>query len=270
MATSPGIETPSSYARTMAPAAMTSVPNSNASWLAQRLEARGIRVVLVAAVPDELDRIVGFVRREAPLVDHLIVTGGLGGTPDDLTREAIAAVCGEFPAVDDRLEAWLRELWFRRGMPFPEINLKQAWLIPSAKAIPNRNGTAPGWWVERPGGRVIVALPGPPREMRPMWRDAVLPRLHKRGLGVERVTRTLRLWGVGESQAADLIGEAVLRRANPAVATYARSDSVDVRISAVGETNACRIHRIPPGASSSSTPTPITCNPPSFLRRSMS
>src|SRR5206468_2797535 len=117
----------------------------------------------------------------------------------------------------------------------PEINLKQAWLIPSATAIPNRNGTAPGWLVERPGGRLIVALPGPPREMRPMWRDSVLPRLLDRGLGVERVTKTLRLWGIGESQAADLIGEDVLRARNPAVATYARSDSVDVRISAVAE-----------------------------------
>ena len=63
-------------------------------------------------------------------------------------------------------------------MPFPELNLKQAWLIPSAVALPNPNGTAPGWFVERPDGRVVVALPGPPREMRPMWSDHVVPRLH--------------------------------------------------------------------------------------------
>src|SRR5207247_10884755 len=71
----------------------------------------------------------------------------------------------------DALPIWLREMWFRRGMPFPEINLKQAWLIPSASAIPNVNGTAPGWWLERSDGGLIVALPGPPREMRPMWAD---------------------------------------------------------------------------------------------------
>jgi nicotinamide-nucleotide amidase len=209
--------------------------DTNAGELARELSDAGVAVVRLTGLPDNLDVVADAFRQATTRADLTVSTGGLGPTPDDLTREAIAAVCDETPAVDDRLEAWLRELWFRRGMPFPEINLKQAWLIPSAAAIPNRNGTAPGWWVERPHGRVIVALPGPPREMRPMWRDAVLPRLLERGLGVERVTRTLRLWGIGESQVADLIGEAVLRAANPAVATYARSDSVDVRISAVGE-----------------------------------
>ena len=78
-------------------------------------------------------------------------------------------------AVDAAVERWLRDLWSRRGMPFPELNLKQAWLIPSATAIPNPNGTAPGWWVDVKGGRVIVALPGPPREMRPMLAEPSSP-----------------------------------------------------------------------------------------------
>jgi nicotinamide-nucleotide amidase len=120
-------------------------------------------------------------------------------------------------------------------MTFPEMNLKQAWTIPSARPIPNRNGTAPGWWVERPDGRIVVALPGPPREMRAMWADWVLPRLRTRGLGRAQVTRTYRLAGVGESQVADLLGEGLLRAANPIVATYARADAVDVRISAIAE-----------------------------------
>jgi nicotinamide-nucleotide amidase len=209
--------------------------DTNAGELARELSDEGVSVLRLTAVPDHLDVVTDAYRRAIGRADMAVSTGGLGPTPDDLTREAIAALCEESPAVDDRLESWLRELWFRRGMPFPEINLKQAWLIPSATAIPNRNGTAPGWWVERPGGRVIVALPGPPREMRPMWRDWVLPRLRERGLGMERVTTTLRLWGIGESQVADLLGEALLRAPNPVVATYARSDSVDVRISAVSE-----------------------------------
>ena len=70
-------------------------------------------------------------------------------------------------------------------MPFPELNLKQAWRIPSAEALPNPNGTAPGWFVRRPDGRIVVALPGPPREMRPMWTDDVLPRLETSGLGTD-------------------------------------------------------------------------------------
>jgi nicotinamide-nucleotide amidase len=164
--------------------------------------------------------------------DIVVSTGGLGPTPDDLTREALAAVTGETTAVDPGLEAWLRSLWDRRGMPFAEINLKQAWLIPSATAIPNPNGTAPGWWIDRPDGRIVVALPGPPREMRPMWVDWVLPRLDARGPGRDQEVRTLRLTGIGESQVADRLGESMLRAANPVIATYARSDAVDVRIAA--------------------------------------
>ncbi|MGZ8438677.1 MAG: CinA family nicotinamide mononucleotide deamidase-related protein, partial [Candidatus Limnocylindrales bacterium] len=124
-------------------------------------------------------------------------------------------------------------LWRRRGLPCPELNLKQAWRIPSATVLENPNGTAPGWFVTRADGRVIVALPGPPREMRPMWADRALPLLRSIGLGTEVAARTFRLTGIGESQVADLLGEPLLRAANPVVATYARTEAVDVRISAV-------------------------------------
>ena len=120
-------------------------------------------------------------------------------------------------------------------MVMPDMNLKQAWLVPSGTAIPNANGTAPGWWIDAPDGRVIVALPGPPREMRPMWRDWVLPRLADRGLGGDFAARTFRLTGIGESAVADVLGEELLRRENPVVATYARVEAVDVRVSAHGD-----------------------------------
>ena len=168
-------------------------------------------------------------------VDLVVSTGGLGPTPDDLTREAVAAAIGETPDIDPALEAWLRDLFARRGTRLPEVNLKQAWLIPSATAIPNANGTAPGWWVDRPDGRVIVLLPGPPREMRPMWLDWALPRLRKRGLGDGRIAKTLRTYGIGESSVVDRLGEPLFRTANPVVATYARAEWLDIRISAVDE-----------------------------------
>jgi nicotinamide-nucleotide amidase len=120
-------------------------------------------------------------------------------------------------------------------MPFPELNLKQAWRIPSARTLANPNGTAPGWFVARPDGRVIVALPGPPREMRPMWSNEVVPLLRSLGLGEAVATRTYRLTGIGESQVAHLLGEDLLRAPNPVVATYARAEALDVRISAVAE-----------------------------------
>ena len=207
--------------------------DTNAGELARSLTASGVRVTRLTALPDDLEAVTKAFRIGLDRVDLIVSTGGLGPTPDDLTREAIAAACGETPAVDPDLEAWLRELWNRRGMPFPELNLKQAWRIPSAEALPNPNGTAPGWFVRRDDGRVVVALPGPPREMRPMWADEAVPRLARLGLGAAVASRTYRLTGIGESQVAEILGETLLRATNPIVATYARVEAVDVRISAV-------------------------------------
>jgi nicotinamide-nucleotide amidase len=178
--------------------------------------------------------------------DLVVSTGGLGPTPDDLTRESIAAALGESVTVDPALEAWLRDRWARRGLPFPEINLKQAWRIPSCEPLANPNGSAPGWFVTRPDGGIAVALPGPPREMRPMWSDEVLPRLRGRGLGTEAAVRTFRLTGIGESAVAELLGEALLRTPDPEVATYARVEAVDVRVSAAGDdgTGATAVARV--------------------------
>ena len=209
--------------------------DTNAGELARWLTARGVSVLRLSAVPDELLTVTSAFAAALERADLVVSTGGLGPTPDDLTREAIAAVCGERPAVDPDLEAWLRQLWARRGIAFPELNLKQAWLIPSSTALANPNGTAPGWFVSRPDGRLIVALPGPPREMRPMWSDEVMRRLEAIGLGRPMAARTYRLAGIGESQVAELLGESMLRAANPLVATYARADAVDVRISAVAD-----------------------------------
>ena len=209
--------------------------DTNSGDLARSLAEVGVDVAWMLALPDKLETVKAALSDALAAVDLVVTTGGLGPTPDDLTREAIAAVVGEKPRVDPELEQWLRHLFERRGMEFPEANVKQAWLIASSTAIPNDRGTAPGWWVDRPDGRVVVALPGPPSEMRPMWQGWVLPRLHERGLGQERETRTYRLTGVGESAAAALLGEKLLRAPNPVVATYARADAVDVRISAVAE-----------------------------------
>jgi nicotinamide-nucleotide amidase len=209
--------------------------DTNAGEIAHELAERGVKVGRLTAVPDRLDVVIDAFSQGLRRADIVVSTGGLGPTPDDLTREAIAAALGETPAVDPELEIWLRELWRRRGMDMPDMNLKQAWLIPSGTAIPNPNGTAPGWWIDAPNGSVIVALPGPPREMRPMWRDWVVPRLEARGLGGDFMSHTYRLMGIGESAVADLLGDELLRRANPEVATYARVEAVDVRVSAYGD-----------------------------------
>jgi nicotinamide-nucleotide amidase len=206
--------------------------DTNSGEVARELTALGVEVLRISALPDRLATVAGALADALGRADLVVTTGGLGPTPDDLTREAIAEVCAETPSVDPDIERWLQGLFARRGIRYSEANRKQAWLIPSAVSLPNPNGTAPGWWVDRTDGRVIVALPGPPREMRPMWHDHVLPRLRSRGLGADRAVETLRLSGIGESLLVDAIGEDVLRRRNPEVATYARIDAVDVRVSA--------------------------------------
>jgi nicotinamide-nucleotide amidase len=207
--------------------------DTNSSEIAHSLSGAGVEVAWISALPDRLGTVVAALRGALEAADLVVTTGGLGPTPDDLTRESIASVCGEEPTVDPDLAKWLRHLFERRGVEFAETNLKQAWLIPSSTAIPNDRGTAPGWWVDRPDGRVIVALPGPPIEMRAMWQGPVLARLRERTVGQERITRTYRLTGIGESTVASLLGEQLLRGENPVVATYARADAVDVRISAI-------------------------------------
>jgi nicotinamide-nucleotide amidase len=206
--------------------------DTNSGDLARSLVAHGVTVTRIANLPDDLAVVVEAMRTALDRADLVVTTGGLGPTPDDLTREAVAAVCGETVTVDPEALARLEAMWARRGHPFPSTNIKQAWIIRSATALPNPNGTAPGWWVDRSDGRVIVNLPGPPREMRPMWADTVLPRLAERGVGGDSDVRTLRLFGIGESQVAELLGEPLLRAANPIVATYARHEAVDVRVSA--------------------------------------
>ena len=209
--------------------------DTNAGELARALTLEGVSVTRIQALPDRLDVVTAAFTTAFERADLVVCTGGLGPTPDDLTRESIAAALGETVTVDPDLEAWLRGRWERRGMPFPESNLKQAWRIPSCEPLPNPNGSAPGWFVTRPDGGVAVALPGPPREMRPMWSDEVLPRLRARGLGTDAVVRTFRLTGIGESTVAEILGDELLRRPDPEVATYARLEAVDVRVSAAGD-----------------------------------
>lgn len=209
------------------------ITDTNATYLAQQLGGLGIDLFFVSQVGDNFERLTETLARARDRADLVVMTGGLGPTEDDLSREAISAVLGETPAVDSRLEADLRAFFTGRGITMPERNVKQAWVIPSAMPLPNPVGTAPGWWVER-DGRIIVAMPGVPYEMRRMWEHEVLPRLRPRA-GAALFTRTLRVAGLGESSAEERLDE-LLHSANPTVATYAKQDAVDVRITAKAPT----------------------------------
>jgi nicotinamide-nucleotide amidase len=215
------------------------IVDTNSAYLAGRLAGLGIDLRYLSTVGDNLGRATETLRRATERSDLVVCTGGLGPTEDDLTREAIAAALGEKPAVDPVLEVELRAWFAGRGVPMPERNRKQAWLIPSAQALPNPLGTAPGWDVRR-GGTRIIAMPGVPREMRRMWEVEVEPTL---GGGSMLRSRTLKLLGIGESSVEEALAELV-RSTAPTVATYAKNDGVHVRITDKGDDAARVMARI--------------------------
>jgi len=215
------------------------IVDTNAAYLAGRLADLGIACYWISTVGDNHSRATEAVRRALGRSDLVVCTGGLGPTEDDLTREAIAAAVGETPEVDPALERDLRDWFGRRGVTMPDRNRKQAWLIPSARALANPLGTAPGWLV-RTDGRTLVAMPGVPREMTRMWEREVEPAL----LGEAPIrSRTLKLLGVGESSVEEALGELV-RSTSPTVATYAKSDGVHVRLTDRDADAAARDERI--------------------------
>jgi nicotinamide-nucleotide amidase len=212
------------------------IVDTNSAFIASRLPALGIDLYFQHTVGDNLGRIVQTIGRAWQENDLVITTGGLGPTEDDLTREAIAEVLGETLYPDAGLEAWVRAIFARRNMPMPERNLKQAWLIPSARPIPNPRGTAPGWWVER-DGKIIVAMPGVPAEMTRMWEEEVAPELARRSPGIVLVTRTLKTSGLSEAGVDERLSP-LLKSTNPSVGVYARADGIHVRFAAKAPTAA--------------------------------
>jgi nicotinamide-nucleotide amidase len=211
------------------------ISDTNATFLAQQLAAQGIDLYFVSQVGDNQGRIVETLRRAWERADLIITTGGLGPTEDDLTRESIAELLGEKMEVIPELERELRDFFAGRGMAMPARNLKQATLIPSARTLHNPVGTAPGWWTER-DGHIIVSMPGVPHEMMRMWTNEVVPLLRPR-TGAVLFTRMLRVSGMGEGTVEEKL-DPVLHSSNPTIATYAKRDAVDVRVTAKAPTEA--------------------------------
>ncbi len=209
------------------------ITDTNATYLAQSLPTLGIDLYFVSQVGDNQGRIVETLQRAWQRSDLIIMTGGLGPTEDDLARESISALLGETMQVDAKLEADLRAKFAYMKTKMPESNVKQATLIPSAQAIPNPVGSAPGWWVEK-DNHIIVAMPGVPREMYRMWENEVVPRLSSHTGGVI-FTRILRVAGLGESTVEEKLGS-LIHSTNPTLATYAKNDAIDVRVTAKAAT----------------------------------
>jgi molybdenum cofactor synthesis domain-containing protein len=180
--------------------------NTNAAWLAQRLEQLGVRVRLAAALPDEIEPIAEFVREQAPLVDFLLVTGGLGGTPDDLTREALAAAFRLEQQEVPELATDLRSRFTRD----PEYAARWAQLPVGARPLVNPRGGAPGFVVEN-----VYVFPGLPAEMEAMF-DVIADEFR----GAPPIDVWRRRYRTRESQIASMLAEAGERWPEVLVGSY--------------------------------------------------
>lgn len=212
------------------------VVDTNATYLAGQLPLIGIDLGWITVVEDNLDKLAETFHRALGRSDIILTTGGLGPTSDDLTREAIAEVLREQPTVCEALEQELRAFFERIGRIMPPQNLKQVTLIPSSQPILNPRGTAPGWWVEK-NHKTIVAMPGPPREMQPMWENEVVPRLQKGLQGTVILSRTLKCFGLSEGGVDEMVNP-VFSLSNPNLGIYAKTDGIHLRLVARAEERA--------------------------------
>lgn len=211
------------------------VVNSNATWLGQQLSDVGVDLRRCVVVGDQLDVITEALREAWRRVDLVLLTGGLGPTQDDLTRDAVAAAAGVPLVRDPGLQQQLTRQLQAAGRRVPERNFRQADLPQGAQALPNGRGTAPGLLLDA-GGRLTIALPGPPHELEPMFTVAVLPELARRvGGGSVLVHRQLRTVGLWESAVAEAMApevERVSRAGNPVIAFLASGGMTTVKITA--------------------------------------
>lgn len=210
------------------------VSDINTSFIASQLASLGIDLYYASIVGDNYERFSEVLGQAFKRADIIIITGGLGPTKGDITREVIAGFLGEKMELDRELKRYIADFFTRMHMEMTDNNLKQAMLIPSAIAIFNPLGTAPGWWAEKEG-KIIVSLPGPPREMQPMWQKEILPRLAKKSGGVI-LSRTLKTWGLSEAKIDQLVGS-YMSLANPTLALYAKADGIQLRITAKSNTS---------------------------------
>ncbi|GIW37432.1 MAG: CinA-like protein [Meiothermus sp.] len=198
--------------------------DTNTAEIAVSLQPYAVEVRRTLRVADDLETLAQEVRQAWQKARLVVLSGGLGPTPDDITREAIAAALDEDLQLDPAVLEWLERIFANRGWRMPEANRKQAQKIPSARWIENPRGTAPGWWVHQED-KDLVCLPGPPAEWRPMWAE-ILPQLHLPQKPYKQVT--FKTFGLGESRIVELLGELFKRNGQVEVGTYAKMDGVAV------------------------------------------
>ncbi len=205
--------------------------NTNAQFLAQELAALGIEVYYQTVVGDNPKRLEDTIFHAFSRADLIITTGGLGPTEDDLTKETAAKYFGEKLVLDEKALAQIEKFFRRIGREMTENNVKQA-MVPEKNSVVlyNENGTAPGIIIEK-NGKMIVMLPGPPKETVPMFLNQVKPYLAKKQ-EMTFVSRILRVAGVGESAMETAVKDLIDAQTNPTIAPYAKDGESILRITA--------------------------------------
>lgn len=204
------------------------IVNTNAAFLSRELNNLGYDVMYHYSVGDNPGRLAELIEFAFRDCDMIITTGGLGPTQDDLTKEIIAQAMGDRLVVSPEALSALKDRYERSGRPMTENNLKQANMPESAQILPNDQGTAPGFWLEKKG-KIIVSMPGPPREMTNMFEKEVKPRLISRQDSVIYY-KILRTFGLGESKMETVLLPLIDGQTDPTIATYAKEGECSLRI----------------------------------------
>lgn len=206
------------------------IVNTNAAYLAEKCAAVGLSCYYQTVVGDNKERLMETVKTAAKRADIVILSGGLGPTEDDLTKETVAEFCGREMYEDAHSRECLEQYFAARGLEMTENNLKQVMIPQDAKILDNHNGTAPGVIVETENTAFIL-LPGPPMELQPMFEEGVMPYLQ--GLtGEEICSQTVKICGGSESKIETEIKDLIDAQTNPTIATYAKPGEVHIRVTA--------------------------------------
>ena len=217
--------------------------DTNSNYLSKELPEIGIDLLWTTQVGDNFERLVDIFHNAMERSEIIFVTGGLGPTEDDITRETIAHTLDEPLKIDKKQERQLRKFFAQRNREFPEKNVKQATIIKSAKFLDNPIGTAPGWWIKKNSVQIIL-MPGPPSEMKKMWQEQIRPSLMKKSNAV-LVKKTIKTSTLGESNINQMV-EKFLHYKNPSVGIYVKKDGVSLRIAAKAKNKTTAMSLIKP------------------------
>jgi nicotinamide-nucleotide amidase len=209
--------------------------DTNSLWLTERLNGIGIEVKLKTIVGDDDARLEEAIKDALRRSRVVITTGGLGPTEDDITRKIAARALGRRLLFNEKVLARISEKFERMGRGMPEINSRQAMVIQGAEVLDNPNGTAPGMYIEH-NNCAVVLLPGPPREMRPMFENFVQPRLVTSAGDVRVVRRILRVVGLGESAVDERIAPVYTQYKNPQTTILFNRSEIEIHLTAQAKT----------------------------------